>query len=120
MKLIRRYESCIGLSLPSIGRWKLELWFAPSGYQIQPHSHDNVDIWLYLLFGERICFFRRRKNDTNWQEFQGRWYHIGRRFTIRRGVLHYFHVSRFPLIFLNVEKWYSKPTSASEDFNKEI
>jgi hypothetical protein len=115
--MLRRYESCIGLSLPAIGRWKLEVWFAPPGYKIAPHTHDLEDIKLILLFGHNVRFYRQKKGSNRLETVLARFSNIGRLFNIRAGDLHYFTVSDWPLVFLNIEHWHCKPTSACEDFN---
>lgn len=114
---IRRHECCVGLSLMNIGRFKIEIWYAPSGYEIKPHRHDHENIRLYFLFGHNVSFFRKRNSNSDWERFDARWYHIGHGFTIRAGDCHKFCVSKFPLIFMNIEEWLNgKPTSAAEDF----
>lgn len=115
-KLFPTYESCRGLSLPAIGKYKIEFWYCKSGYEIQPHSHNNIDIKLFFLFGHRISFYRRRRPQVLPDFFYAKWWHILSHFNIRAGDIHYFKVSKYPLIFMNLEIWQTKPTSASIDF----
>lgn len=117
--MIYRHESCWILSLPSIGQYKIEFIYCPRFYRIKEHSHDNQDIELFFLFGHNIKFYRRSPEQTNVKMFFARFSHIGRHFTIKAGDQHYFEVSNFPLIFMNIEKWKEgiKPTSAAKDFN---
>lgn len=115
--LIRRYERCIGLSLPAVGRWKIEFWWAPAGYKIREHTHDKEDIKLVFLFGHNVRFHRRKYGEMLGQSFLARFKHIGRVFTINAGDAHWFEVSDWPLFFCNIEHWHCKPTSACEDFN---
>lgn len=115
--LVKRYESCVGLSLPAIGRYKIEIWWAPKGYSIKPHTHDNVNIKLMFLFGNCIRFHRRESNRMLGESVIVRWKDIGRVFNIPAKTEHSFDVCDTPLIFLNFEKWLSKPTSASEDLH---
>jgi hypothetical protein len=115
--MIKRYESCWGLSLPAVGKWKIEFWFAPPGYQIKEHTHDEEDIKLVLLFGHNVKFHRLKKGDSVWQVFFATWHNIGRSFTINAGDAHSFAVSSWPLIFMNIEHWHAIPTSACKDFN---
>lgn len=119
--MIARHERCVGLSLPAIGWWKIELWFCPPNYQIEKHSHPNVDIRLFFIFGNNSVFCRERNNANGIERVSKtiKWWHFGRSFRIKRNDLHYFTVSRLPLIFFNVERWYCKPTSAAEDFEIE-
>lgn len=114
---IKHYESCIGLSLPSIGRWKIEFWWAPPGYSIKPHTHDNEDIELFFLFGHNCRFHRLEKGHLLGESFLARFKHFGKHFSIRAGTIHSFDVSNWPLLFMNIEKWHTKPTSASEDIH---
>lgn len=114
---LRKFESCRGLSFPSIGKWKIEIWYAPSGYTIREHTHNNEDIKLVLLFGHDVVFHRVRntKYSSRKISFLAKLWHIGKSFSIRAGDSHWFEVSRFPLVFLNIERWHTKPTSACED-----
>lgn len=47
---------------------------------------------------------------------------IGRMFTINSGDIHYFKVSKWPLIFMNIEKWKDgvRPSSAAKDLQEII
>src|SRR4051812_44127042 len=99
--MIERYESCWILSLPAIGKYKIEFVYAPSGYEIAPHTHSNQDIKLMLLFGHNVRFFRQNAKD-GLVNFMARFRHIGRIFTINAGDIHYFKVSKWPLIFMNI------------------
>lgn len=114
--LIKRYESCIGLSLPAIGRWKIEFWYAAPGYSIRPHIHPREDIKLCLLFGHNVRFHRKKSGYLLGESFLARFKDIGKMFTINAWDEHSFEVSNWPLLFMNIEKWSVKPTSAAEDF----
>ena len=114
--MIERYERCWGLSLPAIGRLKIEFWFCPPRYKIRPHTHKNQDIKLILLFGHNVLFHRRKKFKYLGDAFLAKFKHIGRIFTINAGDEHSFDVSNWPLIFMNIEHWKVKPTSAAHDF----
>lgn len=113
--IFKHYESCRGISFPSFGNWKLEIWFCKPGYTIREHTHAQEDIKLIFLFGHYVKFHRRKKNEFLGESFLARIKDIGRIFTINAGDAHYFEVSNWPLVFLNIEKWHCKPTSASED-----
>lgn len=117
--MLKRYEKCVGISFPAIGRYKIEIWTAPKGYCIEPHTHNNEDIKLLFLFGHNVTFWRKRPEDV-WQKFKAKFWNIGRVFNIRAGDIHSFDVSNTRLVFLNLEIWKVgvKPTSASEDFQK--
>jgi hypothetical protein len=115
---IERYESCIGLSFPAIGRWKIEIWYCPPSYEIKPHSHPNQDIRLHFILGHGTTFYRQRPTASGpvIASKTVNWWNIGKGFNILRSDSHWFTVSKFPLVFFNVEKWYCKPTSAAVDF----
>lgn len=115
---IERYESCIGLSFPAIGKYKIELWYCPPHYAIAKHKHPEQDIRLTFLFGAGTTFYRERPT-ADGSTISSRTVtprEIGRTFNILRSDYHWFTVSKYPLIFLNVEKWYSTPTSVAKDF----
>lgn len=114
--LFRVYDKkCFGLSLPAFGRFKLEFWFICPRYEIKPHSHPNQDIELMLLFGHNVLLTRNGN-----EKFKAKIWNIFKVFSIPAGVTHTFSVSRFPLIFMNIEKWKVgvKPTSAADDFKE--
>jgi hypothetical protein len=104
-----------GLSLPAIGRWKIEFWYAPRGYEIKEHTHKSQDIKLIPIFCHNVVFHRTKKGEFLGETFWARFKDIGHIFNIKAGDKHYFSVSEWPLIFMNIEYWYIKPTSASDD-----
>ncbi len=115
---IERYDKCVGLSFKPRGRRKIEIWFVPRKYEIIPHSHPNQDIKLIFLFGHNINFYRRKLNALLPDFFRAKFWNIGKSFNIRAGDIHYFKVSSFPLLFLNIEQWHTDNiTSAATDFN---
>lgn len=115
MKLLR-YERCTILSFPSIGKWKLELVFAPAGYRIREHTHPNQNIKLIPLYCRDVTFCRRKWDNLFGESYRAGLKDIGRTFTIEAGDAHYFEVSKHCLLFLNIEHWLtSTPTSAAID-----
>lgn len=112
---IHRYERCFILTFLTFGKWQLELVYAPKNYRIREHSHDQQSIKLIPIFCHNIRFWRRKRNDVLSTSFQATFRHIGRVFTINAGDYHYFECSNWPLVFINVEKWNTKPTSAAVD-----
>ena len=114
MKLFYKYEQCLVLSFPAFGKYKIEIVYAPPGYSIKPHTHPYQDIKLILLFGHDIKFFRQKPGGYL-ISFHARVRHVFKTFTICANDIHYFRVSRWPLIFINFERWKSKPTSAAID-----
>jgi len=117
MGLIRKYESCVGLLLFKFGQRTVELWYCPAWYEIKEHSHPQEDIELMYLFGKTI-FYRRKAAARSEEQFNPRWYHVFRRFTVAAGWSHRFDVGDRPLVFINFARWKVgvKPTSASVDF----
>jgi hypothetical protein len=109
-----RYEKAIGLSFPAIRNFKIEIWYLPKNYEIKPHSHPNIHLSIFFLFGNNIWFLKRKGERVCAK--LNKWWNIFRRFTVDQGNVHWFkNDGRFPLIFLNLERWSSKPTSASQD-----
>lgn len=118
--MIKRYEKCWGLSFPAIGRWKLELWLCMPNYKIREHSHDNQDIKLMFLFGKYVRFHRTKVDELLGEAYLATFPRdLFKIFNIRAGDRHWFEVSNWPLIFLNIEHW--KPgatiTSAAVDLH---
>jgi hypothetical protein len=112
---IRFFESCVGLSLPHFGKYKVEFWYAPAGYSIKPHTHPNEDIKLILLFGHDVRFHRRKQEDFLGESFLAKFTNAFKVFTINATDEHWFEVSDWPLIFVNFEKWKTEPSSACDD-----
>jgi hypothetical protein len=114
--MLERYGPCWGISFPSFGKTKFELWVVPPDYTIPEHSHPNVDIELVPLFGEDVVIWRQKEGQKAETAVVTSNSNIGRKFTIPAGVNHAFktHQSRF--IFFNIERWKTKPTSAARDF----
>lgn len=111
---VKRYESCIGLSFPAYGKRKFEIWYAPAGYMIRPHTHPDVDIELVFLIGHGSTFYRERDRIVASETMK--WWKPFRKMTVLRNDVHWFSVSRWPLVFFNIESWHTKPTSAAESF----
>lgn len=118
MSILNRYGPCWGLRLFRLGKHQIELWFCPSGYQITPHCHPNLDIELFFIWGIK-CYFERYKlggqKDGIMVTFPKSFL---KRFTIKNYHFHWFKVSKWPLVFINYERWIGagKPLSASKDF----
>lgn len=106
-------KSCFGITLFKWGKFKLELWFIKAGYKIIPHSHPKEHIELTHIFGHAE-FFQIHQGYR--RSFKASFRDIGRTFSIYPGDIHWFNVSKFPLVFLNKEYWLTKPTSAAIDF----
>lgn len=120
MSWFKKFEKCYGLSLPAIGRWKVEFWFVMPNYKIPEHSHDNQDIKLVFLFGRYVMFRKRKRCNISGVTYLASLpYSFLKVFNIEAGYLHDFDVSSWPLVFMNIEHYKEgvKPTSASEDIN---
>ena len=112
---VYRHGPCWAVKLLEFGRYNIEIVYAPPHYQIEEHSHPSQIIKLCFLFG-RATFFRRSNisglatADVCWPS------NMFRTFTIAWYHSHWFAVSKWPLVFINLEIWRTKPTSAAEDF----
>jgi len=121
--MLKRHESCIGLSLPAIGRFKLEVWWCPSGFKIKPHVHDNVSIESLFVMGSGSYVCRKPEGELFAEQHKLRALRdFGRSFSIPAGCVHWFEVGKWPLLFINFEWWKSgvKPSSASDDFKEKV
>lgn len=112
MSLINRHGPCVGVKLFSFGQYHVQIWFCPANFMIERHSHPDEHIELMYLAGDAV-FFR-----GDFELFKPRWYHFGRSFSVAPGVVHWFSVSKWPLIFINWSKFNlgCKPVSAAVDF----
>lgn len=116
MFAFKKYESCRGLSIGPFGSYLVEIWFAPPKYEIKEHTHPHQNIKLIFLFGHNILFYRRKKGEFLGETFWAKFKDVGTIFTINAGDAHFFTVSSWPLLFMNIEKYINcKPTSASID-----
>lgn len=111
--MINRYEKAMGLRLFKLGRFQMEIWYVPAGYAVPEHYHTDFDSRFLLLFAHNILF--RRNGRTLLVKW---WKHIGKLFAINAGDIHSSDASNFPLIFVNIEIWKHKPTSACKNFIK--
>ncbi len=119
--MIHRHNGCIAITLFRFGRRQLELVYCPAGEVIEPHVHQHIDSTLVMLGGEIkggiAPFLDGLAMDwDHWRHGKTGWYDFGRRFKIPAGTLHYAKVTGRFCLFLNYEKWDSKPTSAAVDF----
>lgn len=88
----------------------MELWFVPPKTIVPKHVHENVKIFLIVIFGVRSVFCRESKT------IHIRAKDFGRVFTISPNQPHSVKTDKFPLFFINVEWWNKTPTSAGADF----
>lgn len=101
-----RLNNCRGIRVLRIGRYQLELWWCPAGEAIPWHSHNHCDSRIVHLFGRMLWMMpgkRRVITRFGWSR------------NVPIGTPHAAMALRATL-FLNFERWYTKPTSAVEDF----
>lgn len=120
MNLLNHHEKCLGIVLFKWRQRFVQLWLCPSGYKIQKHSHPEEDIELMYIFGSSV-FYRLTSSYvfTEYQEsYKPKWYHIFRCFSVPAGTIHWFEVSKWPLVFINFSTFKDniKPKSAAIDF----
>jgi hypothetical protein len=115
IKLLK-HGPCRILSFPSLFNWKIEIVWAPKDYTIDLHSHPSQDIELVILWGKDVLLRRIRGADTD-THISKMPQSIFKKFSIRAGDLHDFSTGPSCFLFLNIEHWHSKPTSAALDFN---
>lgn len=109
--MIARHNRCVGVILFRFGTRQLELWWAPKGEFIEPHSHKHIDSTLLFLWGSINGSIGDKSGQVSYRDAL-------RCFSIPAGVKHSAVVlSRFCL-FLNWEKWTTRNvTSAAIDFD---
>lgn len=105
-----RFQNCRGVRLFRLGSWQAEVWYCPAGEVIPPHHHEHIDSRIVYLAGQMI-FVR-----DSAVKLMSRWRDRFKFLRVRPNQLHYAAVTgRFGL-FLNLEHWTGKPTSAAVDF----
>lgn len=116
MSIINRHEKCVGIRLWKSKTRFIQLWYCPRGYDVKPHSHNDQHIELMYLFG-KTTISRITSQTVEW--FTPKWYHIFRKFTVRKGQIHWFTVSSLPLVFINFATFIDgkRPVSAAIDFH---
>lgn len=116
--LFNRHESCFGMTLFRCGQRRAEIWFCMPGYEIQEHVHMREDVELMFLFGSGTTFYRRPITTGIAEWFSPRWWNIFRCFSVKSSDSHWFSVSRWPLVFINFQRFHKgfTPASAAIDF----
>ncbi len=111
--MLKKYESCIGITLFKFRKICIEIWYFPSHYEITPHKHPRENIEVLYIFGSAV--FYRISPETN-EKQSAKMNFIPRFLTVPAGWIHGFRVSKFPLIAINFAKFIDgDATSASED-----
>lgn len=107
--MILKFQRSYGLSLPPIGRWKLEVWFCPRGEKIPWHRHAHMSAQITFLAG-RMVFHKVGKS------IGLRLRNTFKTFLIKQDEPHAADVTGWFGMFAVVERWTDTPTSASIDF----
>lgn len=72
--MIMRYGPCKGLRLFKIGRYACDIWYAPSYYSVQEHTHPNSDGKFWVIYGrDRLIYKYRADNLVNRIQYILRW-----------------------------------------------
>lgn len=120
--ITQKYEACLGLTLFKLGRYKLELWFAPADYEVKEHTHPNSDgeffvvygknrrIWKHKSFrGMRVKITGQHTNiacpDRTVEEYSISNRKYFRTLTVRANELHAFSKGTTTMVWLCLEKW---------------
>lgn len=101
MKIFQKYQRAIGITLWKSVRKYLELWIFPSNFSIDPHTHNNQDIEVLILFARNVIFFRETPCRTNLVKFKAK-FTMFKKLSVPAGYIHWFMVSKYPLIALNI------------------
>lgn len=118
--MVQRFKDCLGITLFKMGRIKVELWIVPPKFRIEEHTHPSQDIKIMYLWGN-ATFFRNDYIIHQYKSFNVSLRRIFKCFTVMHYHNHYFYNYDKTLVFINFERYFGKPTSASEDikFNLE-
>lgn len=102
---MRKHNRCRGIRLWKWNSFQIEVWFCPKDEEIEPHIHERIDSKIILLFGYMTGKIAETRGCV--KVFQS--------YPVLAGTSHSAVTSTF-CIFMNVERWQGKPTSAAEDF----
>lgn len=115
--MIARHGSCFGLTLFRLGRWKVELWYAPADFATVPHRHNDSSGEFTVLYGRNRRIWRRvaERMESYIVNFPSC---LGRFLSVRAGTVHGFDKGDSCMIWLCFETWRkgAKVTSVAEDF----
>lgn len=103
---------CYGLTLWRWNQTQVELWLCPSNFSVDEHVHEEMDSEIILLIGNvNLC---KRVNG----EVKSTGVHF-KKLSVPRNTPHFIVQKSgrsIPTAFMNIEHWYSRPTSVCEDF----
>ena len=103
-----RWRACRGLQL-AVGSWALEFWYLPADTFVVPHTHSFDSVFV-KLFGFARINKELETQDWNWLDFKF--------YNIRANESHWLQNSKWPLLFLNVQRHKGAVRSAGEDFTQ--
>lgn len=107
--MITRFQRCLGIRLFRLGRWQAELWLCPRGQVIPPHTHRYFQGRLVFVAGRMEWTLEGRTRDVGWRDVLRSW-------PVPAGANHGAVVTGWFGVFLNIERWQGRPTSAATDF----
>lgn len=107
--MILHFRDIFGLRLFRLGRFQVELWVVPAHSSIPAHYHRFCDSHIIHLWGKAWFMVDYRCKFLH--TFTGFWSK-----EIPRNINHAAVTQDQRLIFLNIETWHEKPTSAATDF----
>lgn len=99
--------------------FKIQVWIAPPNFNVPDHCHPNIDSIVVHLEGE--IYLRVNGNDFITPEIIKRLELKGdsidgKHFHIKPGMVHGFSTGPNGGVFMNIEKWTGKMTSAELDW----
>ena len=111
---LQRRFGCTGLRIPLPGPWQVELWLAPRGAVIPPHTHPHIVSRLVFLAGRMGWQRGAVSREFNWRDF-------GRSFLVPPDCVHGAVTLGAFGLFLNLEHWLpgAAKTSAAVDLEME-
>jgi quercetin dioxygenase-like cupin family protein len=104
-----RFQRSLGIRIFRFGKVQAELWLCPKGERLPAHRHAKMESRITFVAG-RMLFTR---DDRTIPLGLGQ---TLRTFKVAAGQAHSAIVTGLFGIFLNVESWTERPTSAAHDF----
>jgi hypothetical protein len=119
--MLIKFREARGLKLFSRGSLRVELWYFPPLFAIEPHTHPNESIEVLYLGPAKVKFYRKKSAMHPVDKFYAKFpWHFAKKLSVPIGVTHWFYVvsSFFPLFAINISQFKKgmKPVSAAEDF----
>src|SRR5437763_6643201 len=104
--MFHRHGKCFGLCLFKSKRRYIELWLCMPHYSIEEHYHLKQNNIIIFLFG-KAKFYKRYLLSEPEKEIKLGFHNLFKGFIIYYNCYHRFVTDRFPLIFLNIAKFWS-------------